>query len=222
MVATRGATCFFLLVAVRGAASLRASIRMAHPAPATGSTPSAAAKHDRLAALASDLEAAVRSECYAEAAALRDEMARLQLDSEVRVLAAHAAFYRAFNAHNVEDMGRVWSDRSSVTCNHPGLPPLYGPRAVMDSWRQIFAEASISVEPSEVRCQLVGGAACVTCVETLTPGDTHTVATNLFAESASGAWEMVLHHASPLMFMREDADSDEDGDSDGGITVVLE
>ena len=47
-------------------------------------------------------------------------------------------------------------------------------------------------------------------------GSSTLIATNVFAESAAGKWEMVLHHASPLMFR-----PGEDGDDDGGITVVL-
>ena len=208
---------------LRGAVALHASPRAGGRcrrivADASSGADTAELKHLRLRALENDLEAAIGCEHYAEAAVLRDEMQSLQLDGEVSVLAANERFYRAFNGRDLGAMQSVWSERDSVTCNHPGVPPLVGVPDIMESWKEIFDEGSaMTIETSQVRCQLAGGAACVTCVETLQPGDSLLIATNLYAESLSGKWEMILHHASPLMFR-----PGEGMDDDDGITVILD
>ena len=183
----------------------------------------AAAKLSRLDALQGKLDDAVRGEDYAAAARLRDEVAALQLDEEMGVLAANAEFYVAFSQRDQNMMERVWSADASVSCLHPGFPPLHGSEAVHDSWRQIFSGSEMRVRPDDLRCMLLPGqrAAVVTCVERVvaengSSGGNALAATNLFVKDGDERWRMALHQAGPLVTGGTSADDDED---DGGTTV---
>ena len=57
------------------------------------------------------------------------------------ILAANAAYYRAFSTGDVAAMSRIWADEG-VSCVHPGWTPLIGRAAVVDSYRNILASPS--------------------------------------------------------------------------------
>jgi len=116
--------------------------------------------------------------------------------SELEVLEANEAFYRAFAAHDFEAMASLWAERHPVACSHPGWDVLDGRAEVLASWRAILGSPS----PPTVACALaqahmLGEVAYVTCKEILPGG--HLAATNLFAREG-GRWRLVHHQASPI------------------------
>ena len=126
---------------------------------------------------------------------------------EEDVLDANRAFYAAFEARDLEAMGRVWerSDRAAVT--HPGWPTLRSWPAVAESWRRIFENTPyIQFFLTEEAVVVVGDAAWVTLYENILQevggrsqslGDARVAATNVFVRTG-GAWRMVIHHGSPV------------------------
>jgi ketosteroid isomerase-like protein len=122
------------------------------------------------------------------------------LDDDTRaVLDANERFYRAFRERDIETLESLWSRVHPVAVIHPGWPALHGRSAVMESWRDIVAGPA----PPDIQCDsahavVIGGAAFVTCVESLADGAL--VATNLFVREENGsgvAWRMVHHQAGP-------------------------
>ncbi len=116
--------------------------------------------------------------------------------TDLDVLEANAAFYRAFGARDVGAMEALWAERHAVACIHPGWDVLDGRPAVLESWRGILG----STEAPEVSCSLaearvLGDAAFVTCHEVLPGG--RLAATNVFVREG-GAWRMVHHQATPI------------------------
>ena len=113
---------------------------------------------------------------------------------ERAVLAANAAFYAAFAAHDGEAMDALWAKRAPVVCLHPGWQPLRGRDAVVASWRAILGGPNAPVITCRgATAHVLGGAAFVVCTERL-PG-AELVATNVFVlEDAE--WRLVHHHAS--------------------------
>jgi ketosteroid isomerase-like protein len=157
---------------------------------------------ERLADLESALAAAVKGQDFSEAAALRDKLARLLMDSELAVLSANAEFYRAFSEGDSAAMKALWLPSESVVCVHPGHEPLVGSQAVLDSWREIFeTKGSMSISASAVRCHLHAETVVrVTCIERIQPGEGRGMAaTNLFERHSDGRWLMCLHQAGPIM-----------------------
>ena len=134
---------------------------------------------------------------------------------EVAVEAANEAFYRALEARDLAAMDRVWAHEESASCVHPGWHRLDGWDEVRRSWENIFANARPwSVACEDVRIQVSGEIAWVTCVEAITPfgaaadeGAARMQATNLFARRG-GRWRLLHHHASPSS--TPDADSDDE------------
>lgn len=115
----------------------------------------------------------------------------------MEVLEANEAFYRAFARRDVLAMGRVWAERRSVVCIHPGWDLLDGRESVMESWTRIFGSGNAP----DVKCTaaeahvLAGDVAFVTCHEVLESG--RLAATNVFVRE-DGAWRMVHHQATPI------------------------
>ena len=109
------------------------------------------------------------------------------------VLFANDSFYVAFQMADGDAMDRVWARRDTVSCLHPGWPPLLGRAVVMDSWRGILANASQPiVTPHGAHVELHGESSIVVCYETVAG---HTmVATNVFVRE-DGEWRLV-HHQS--------------------------
>jgi ketosteroid isomerase-like protein len=123
---------------------------------------------------------------------------------DLDVLAANAAFYRAFADRDSDAMDALWARRDEVACVHPGWQALHGRDRVMESWRSIL-DSPDAPEISFSRPAVVaaGEMAFVICVESLQGGSL--AATNVFVRE-SGEWRMVHHHAGPIARTR-----DEDG-----------
>lgn len=111
------------------------------------------------------------------------------------LLAANAAYYRAFAEGDVTAMNRLWAE-DSVSCVHPGWPTLLGRQPVLDSYRSILTNsqqarvdhrddvAILGTDEGRVHCiEFVGGAALA--------------ATNWF-RLVDGEWRMIHHQASPI------------------------
>jgi ketosteroid isomerase-like protein len=116
--------------------------------------------------------------------------------SEIEVLEANEAFYRAFTARDLTAMDALWARRGPVACIHPGWDSLDGREEVLGSFRAILESGAAP----EVRCtlaqaHLLGEVAFVTCHE-LVQG-ARLVATNLFVRE-DGAWRLCHHQASQL------------------------
>jgi ketosteroid isomerase-like protein len=145
-------------------------------------------------------------------------MAVLTPDAKVRppamphddldVLAANAAFYRAFADRDPEAMDALWARRDAVACVHPGWQALHGRDEVMASWRSIL-ESPDAPEISCARAMVYAGAefAFVVCVERLQGGTL--AATNVFVRE-SGEWRIVHHHAGPIAPDRAADDGDDE------------
>ncbi len=114
--------------------------------------------------------------------------------SELEVLEANEAFYRAFAARDFDGMASLWAERHPVACAHPGWDVLDGREEVLESWRGILeSPASPAVGCSLAQARVLGEVAFVTCQETL-PG-IHLAATNLFVREG-GSWRLIHHQAS--------------------------
>jgi ketosteroid isomerase-like protein len=111
------------------------------------------------------------------------------------LLAANAAYYRAFQAGDYAAMTAVWADED-VSCIHPGWPLIEGRAEVLESYRRILANPEQEpVTCSQEHIIISGDMARVLCVETVAGGTL--AATNLFIR-ADGSWRLVHHHASPI------------------------
>ena len=66
---------------------------------------------------------------------------------ESNVLAANAAFYRAFNSGDGRGMVALWSEEHPVACFHPGSPVLLGRLAVSEISEVSPSEQSSSRAP---------------------------------------------------------------------------
>jgi ketosteroid isomerase-like protein len=116
--------------------------------------------------------------------------------TDLEVLEANDAFYRAFAARDAAAMERVWAERHPVACVHPGWDVLVGREEVLASWRGILgSHGGPSISCSLAEAHVLGDTAFVTCREILPGG--HLAATNVFVREA-GAWKLVHHHASPI------------------------
>lgn len=127
------------------------------------------------------------------------------MDETQAVLEANAAFYRAFETLDVQEMEKVWLRASHIKCVHPGWPLLCGWGPIMTSWERIFANTfSMHFTPTNVRVEISGSLAWVVLIEELEsqgydgPSRAQILATNLF-EKRDGQWFIVHHHASPIL-----------------------
>jgi ketosteroid isomerase-like protein len=117
---------------------------------------------------------------------------------------ANRAFYRAFEALDIESMLAIWDDDESIRCVHPGAQMLVGREQVFGSWRAIFAgQPQLSFDLTDVDLRVMGDLGWVSCEEHLRMHDAQkdpefkAVCTNLYL-LREGQWRLVLHHASPL------------------------
>jgi ketosteroid isomerase-like protein len=116
--------------------------------------------------------------------------------TELDVLEANAAFYRAFAARDADAMERVWAERHPVACIHPGWDVLDGRRQVLGSWRRMFeTDGAPEIACSHAEARVVGDAAFVTCHEVIEGG--RLAATNLFVREGE-AWRLVHHQATVI------------------------
>jgi uncharacterized protein (TIGR02246 family) len=117
---------------------------------------------------------------------------------------ANAAFYKAFEALDLEAMASVWKQAADVSCAHPGEAPLKGWEAVRGSWQRIFDSTDLfRVRPAHVHVRETPDLAVVVCVELITAvanGEAMegaVAATNVF-ERIDGRWLLVHHQGSGL------------------------
>ena len=112
------------------------------------------------------------------------------------ILAANAAYYRAFSTGDVAAMGRIWAD-DGVSCVHPGWSALIGRAAVLESYRNILMSPNrVRIAHRDDTAIVAGQEARVLCVE-IVEGTALLAATNVYRR-IGGAWRMVHHQASPI------------------------
>ena len=114
---------------------------------------------------------------------------------------AEQAFYSAFACADPNAMMAVWADVPYIVCVHPMGPQLVGPKAVHDSWQQIFLdglprefelEGRNAVEDSSIAIRTVQESFRVPGVAYTNPP---VIATNVY-QRIGGSWQMIVHHAS--------------------------
>ena len=115
---------------------------------------------------------------------------------------AALAFYRAFEAKDIEAMMATWADDEEIVCVHPGGSRLVGYGAVRASWEQLFAgDSKLKFELDQVVSIETVGLAMQSAVEHVSLAGERSsrgsaFATNVFLRTPSG-WRLVMHHASP-------------------------
>jgi ketosteroid isomerase-like protein len=120
------------------------------------------------------------------------------------VLAANAAYYRAFSTGDTAAMSRLWAD-DGVSCVHPGWTPLIGRAAVIDSYRNILASPNrVRIAHREDTAIVAGDDARVLCIE-IVEGTALLAATNVYRRIGD-AWRMVHHQASPIAVAAEESE----------------
>jgi ketosteroid isomerase-like protein len=111
---------------------------------------------------------------------------------------AALAFYRAFEAKDVDAMMATWAEDEDIVCVHPGGARLVGYDAVRAGWERIFGgEGEIRFELDEAVMIETVGLAMQSAVEHVVEGSARgtALATNVFLRTPSG-WRLVAHHAS--------------------------
>src|ERR1019366_8338336 len=87
------------------------------------------------------------------------------MSDEAAILAANAAYYRAFTSADFAAMSRIWAD-DNVSCIHPGWPVLLGRQAILESYREILRNPDQErIEPRNETVMAAGEEARVFCVE---------------------------------------------------------
>ncbi|WP_008318404.1 nuclear transport factor 2 family protein [Leptolyngbya sp. PCC 6406] len=126
-------------------------------------------------------------------------------DDRDSVLAAHSAFYRAFEKKNLEAMEKVWSQGTESVCIHPGRDALKGWGAIRESWAQIFKNTRyLEVDVEVVSVTVQADLAAVVAVENvlqISDGqrlEAQSMATNIL-ERLGDRWYLIHHHGSPVM-----------------------
>jgi ketosteroid isomerase-like protein len=115
---------------------------------------------------------------------------------------AALAFYRAFEAKDIEAMMASWAEDEDIVCVHPGGPRLVGYEAVRIGWEQLFSgDTKLSFRLEEIVVIETVGLALQSAIEHVTIGGEQkprgaAIATNVFLRTPTG-WRVVVHHASP-------------------------
>ncbi|HEX5000286.1 MAG TPA: nuclear transport factor 2 family protein [Terriglobia bacterium] len=122
-----------------------------------------------------------------------------------QVIEANLKFYFALESLDIDLMDEVWATDASASCIHPGRRRLDGWDAIRSTWERIFkAASSMRVDPGDVRVEIRGTVAWVTCMENITTDSggqtirTRAFATNVFVFEDE-RWLLVLHHASMIV-----------------------
>lgn len=128
------------------------------------------------------------------------------------ILEVNERFYRALATRDLALMDTVFVHDERAGCTHPGWVMLRGWEAVRQSWENVFdPEDTLAIRLHNVTVDVKGDAACVTCIQELTYIKRNpvmmnvSVSTNIFERTESG-WLMVIHHASPIPFVTEEAE----------------
>ena len=127
------------------------------------------------------------------------------------VRTAHAAFYAAFEAGDLDAMARLWVDDESALCIHPGVRPLQGSDRIHRGWAVIMATTPyIQFILTDVDVRVHGDVAYVTCTENVLVGDGAAdaptegfrsglaVATHVMVREDDD-WRLWVRHASPVV-----------------------
>ena len=118
------------------------------------------------------------------------------------ILAANAAYYRAFTDGDFAAMSRIWAN-DNVSCIHPGWPVIIGRQEILESYREILRNPDQErIDPRNETVLAAGDEARVICVEFV--GGAALAATNLFRRTG-GVWRMTHHQASPIAALVEEA-----------------
>ena len=124
------------------------------------------------------------------------------MSDEDAILAANAAYYRAFSAGDFAAMSRIWAE-DGVSCVHPGWMPLVGRDPVIESYRAILTGPSrVRIAHRDDSAIVTGDEGRVLCIE-IVEGTALLAATNSFRR-VDGAWHMVHHQASPIAMPAEE------------------
>jgi ketosteroid isomerase-like protein len=116
----------------------------------------------------------------------------------VQVLRANQEFYDAFSAGSGAAMRALWARETTISCVHPGLPPLIGREAVLRSFDEVLGQGPrFQLNCIEPQVTLLADCALVTCFEAAGTEIAHLAATNVFVREEE-EWRMVHHHAGPL------------------------
>ena len=117
------------------------------------------------------------------------------------VTAANDAFYRAFEAADMDAMSDVWEHSDRVTCGHPGWAVLRGWAEVSASWMTLFSGGlPLQFILTDAHVAVAGDAAWVTVNENILSARAGSTvsAINVFVRARSG-WTMVAHHGSGVV-----------------------
>ncbi|MCH8076214.1 MAG: nuclear transport factor 2 family protein [SAR324 cluster bacterium] len=131
--------------------------------------------------------------------------------TEDSLLAANERFYRTFEKLDYPALAALWEESGRTFCLHPGWMPLFGPKAVMDSWKRIIENTTeIRFTLTGEHARISGEIGVVTVFESIQNaiGDERstsgTFATNLFAfDHGRERWMLFHHHASHSAFPHE-------------------
>ena len=163
--------------------------------------------------LEQDLYAAVKQQDYSTAATKKQEISQRHMDDCGAVLQVNSAFYRAFSEKDYKSMESLWLHDATATCIHPSSKSLIGSKAVLHSWKRMFAAGDGSfqrnwMEPADIRLSIKGASmAILSCDEHVyarrfvrgqkrqTELINKLTATNIFRKVA-GKWWLCHHHAS--------------------------
>ncbi len=116
------------------------------------------------------------------------------------ILAANAAYYRAFSTGDFAAMTRIWAE-DGVSCVHPGWPALVGRDDILDSYRGILASRTRPrIAHQDDTVIMTGDEGRVLCVEIVEGAAL--AATNIYRR-VGRVWRMVHHQASPIATIAE-------------------
>jgi ketosteroid isomerase-like protein len=119
------------------------------------------------------------------------------------ILAANAAYYRAFATGDFAAMSRIWA-HEGVSCVHPGWPALIGRADILESYRNILRNQNrVRIAHHDDTAILSGDEARVLCVEIVEGAAL--AATNCY-RLIDGDWRMTHHQASPIAAMADDTE----------------
>lgn len=88
------------------------------------------------------LQGAVATEDFAEAIRLRDIIRDRSLEGEVALLAVNSAFFEAYQARDLAQMGEIWHKGDHSCCIHISSRPVHGYQAIMESFANVFNKSS--------------------------------------------------------------------------------
>jgi len=126
------------------------------------------------------------------------------MSDEDAILAANAAYYRAFSTGDFATMSRIWAE-DGVSCVHPGWMPLVGRASVVESYCAILTGPSrVRIAHRDDTAIVTGDEGRVLCIEIL-EGTALLAATNVYRR-VGGAWRMVHHQASPIAMPAEESE----------------